>query len=421
MRLPVGAAAIEVTPPSGLPMAGFGARTRPATNAHDPLSARALVVGDTALVVVDAIGLDGASTTRIAGACGLDPERMVVAATHTHGGPHTMPGKLGGAVDAAYLARLEAAAVEAIVKARLGQRPCGLFWGVGRLAGIAHNRRDAAGPVDPAVPVLKAVDAAGRVVAMLVSFACHPVVLDATNLEWTADYPGHARRALEARYPGAVALFATGCAGDVNTGHSAHRSNSLVKDERRSHAEARRIGEAVAMAALDAPLRSVDGAGVDARFRRCTLGFAQSANGVLDRLLGQWRVEHATADPTRRAILNIWIAWAEGPAKQPPLPITASAGVLRWGELVLACLPGEIFAATGLQLRRALPEAVFALGYCGDNPGYLPPREEYAKGGYEVVEAHRFYGLPAAFAPGSAEAVRDVAIACGRAALGASA
>ena len=40
-----GAAIVDMTPPAGLAMSGFAARTAPATGAHDPLTARALVVG----------------------------------------------------------------------------------------------------------------------------------------------------------------------------------------------------------------------------------------------------------------------------------------------------------------------------------------------------------------------------------------
>ena len=43
------------------------------------------------------------------------------------------------------------------------------------------------------------------------------------------------------------------------------------------------------------------------------------------------------------------------------------------------------------------------MAYSDDNPGYIPPQSEYQYGGYEIEEAHRFYGLGAAFAPGSAE------------------
>ena len=42
---------------------------------------------------------------------------------------------------------------------------------------------------------------------------------------------------------------------------------------------------------------------------------------------------------------------------------------------------------------------------------YIPPASEFRFGGYEVDEAHRYYGLPMSFAPGSAEALAGCAIA----------
>ena len=54
--LKVGVAVVDITPPPGLLQAGFAARTEPAIGTHDPLTARAVVVGDTAIVVADVIG-----------------------------------------------------------------------------------------------------------------------------------------------------------------------------------------------------------------------------------------------------------------------------------------------------------------------------------------------------------------------------
>ena len=51
-----GAAVVDITPPAGLMMSGYAARTQPATGSHDALTARAIAVGDTAIVVADVIG-----------------------------------------------------------------------------------------------------------------------------------------------------------------------------------------------------------------------------------------------------------------------------------------------------------------------------------------------------------------------------
>ena len=129
-----------------------------------------------------------------------------------------------------------------------------------------------------------------------------------------------------------------------------------------------------------------------------------------------WRAEAQNADPTHAALLMTWTEWAETIAPRPLDPWRGRVTVLNWGGVRLVALPGEIFAETALDIRRRLdgvaiggPSIVF--GFADGCPGYVPPRSEYAHGGYEVDEAHRYYGMPATFAPGSAERLADAAVA----------
>jgi hypothetical protein len=101
MVLRAGAAIVDITPPPGLLMAGFGARTAPATGAHDPLTVRALAVDDTAIVVADIIGIDQELSRRVREACVLPADRVVITALHNHGGPAVERGPGSQPVDAA--------------------------------------------------------------------------------------------------------------------------------------------------------------------------------------------------------------------------------------------------------------------------------------------------------------------------------
>jgi len=76
---------------------------------------------------------------------------------------------------------------------------------------------------------------------------------------------------------------------------------------------------------------------------------------------------------------------------------------LRWGSIVVVGLPGEPFMEIGQQIRSScgIP-GVVVLGYANGCPGYIPDVSAYAAGGYEVCDAHRFYGESAAFAPEAA-------------------
>ena len=100
-----------------------------------------------------------------------------------------------------------------------------------------------------------------------------------------------------------------------------------------------------------------------------------------------------------------WADWAVGTAREPLVPWSGRVTAFDWSGLKLLFLPGEIFAATALDLRAALPAnpTPFVISLADGVPGYIPPREAFPAGGYEVLEAHRYYGQPAAFAPGCAE------------------
>ena len=91
-----GVAVRDVTPPAGAAMSGFAARTAPATGVHDPLLVHALVAEDTALVTVDVVGLHEDDCAEIRRRCTVPADGVVVHATHTHGGPVSMRGRLGG-------------------------------------------------------------------------------------------------------------------------------------------------------------------------------------------------------------------------------------------------------------------------------------------------------------------------------------
>ncbi|ODT66838.1 MAG: alkaline ceramidase [Pelagibacterium sp. SCN 63-23] len=405
-----GAASIDITPPPGLAMAGFVARSAPASGAHDPLTARAIAVNDTALVVADVIGIDAAMSARIRQRCCLPDANVIVAATHTHGGPLSMASRLSGAADPAFLRQLEDGCVRAIDAAIANSVPARLSVGLGADPDIARNRRHPQGITDRTLPLLRIHAETGELLALLVGYACHPVVLAADNNLWTADYPHFVRAALERSHPGAIAIFATGCVGDVNTGHSAQASVTLAANPQRSFAAAERIGTAIARAALAAPQQDLVGP-VAALERHVELALARSESEPLPLLAKSWRAEATQADPIRRTLLTCWADWAEQADQAPLSPLPARVSLLDWGGLPIIGMPGEVFASTGLVVRHHCPGPAFVLGFADDNPGYIPPGEEYGFGGYEVEEAHRYYGLPAAFAAGSAETLANAAIA----------
>jgi hypothetical protein len=396
----VGASIIDITPPNGIAMAGFAARTEVAKGDHDALTVRALVVDDTAVVTVDVIGIDANLSARARARASLPDQAITITATHTHGGPVSMPGRLSAKADHAFILCLEDAVVKAVDLAIVNQKPARLLGGIGVEPGFATNRRRLDGPVDTGIPILRFESVEGSTIGILVSYACHPVVLGADNLSWTGDYPHFVRKKLETTFPGAIAIFATGCAGDVNTGHSAAASLSLLATPERSFAKAKEIGFGIANSVIDARLTDVSGnVGHSEVF--ADICFEQREQEAPDILAKSWRL--AAKDTSSLEV--IWANWAEKHMGRDLSPLKARITALKWGSVGIIALPGEIFAETALEIREKLAQKdpLFILAYADDNPGYIPPESDYLRGGYEIDEAHRFYGLGATIAPKTAE------------------
>ena len=381
-----GVAVVDIAPRPGLLMCGYAARTEPSVGQHDPLTARALVLGDTAIVVADVLGLHEDSCARIRARSGFADNRVVVIATHTHGGPLPMVGRGGGDADPAFLQQLEDGCVDALHRAAERRQPARLRAGSGANPGIAFNRRADGGPIDPTVPVLHIETLAGEPLAIAFAHGCHPVVLGAGNRLYTADFPHYAREAVEAAHPGAVALFLPGCSGDVSTGHSAASSISTETPPDRTFAEAERIGRLLAKSVLEAELSPLRG-NVASRSEAVALDLVQTEQN-LDALGLQWREMAQTSDPAWATLYRHWAAWADSTARGPLTPWSGRVTAFDWGGLPLLFLPGEIFAATALQIRSRLPAgpAPFVISLADGVPGYIPAAEAYPDGGYEVAE-----------------------------------
>ena len=50
------------------------------------------------------------------------------------------------------------------------------------------------------------------------------------------------------------------------------------------------------------------------------------------------------------------------------------------------------------------------LGYANGDIGYIPTQPAYAQGGYEVEDAYKYYGYPAALAPQAGDLVLQGAV-----------
>jgi hypothetical protein len=412
-----GFAAAAVTPPVGTPLSGYpdirtdlpwtpagirgyvGRRQQVSEGVHDPLLATALAVeadGTAAVLVsIDTLVVTREFTAGLRAALAgrpVAPENVLVAASHTHSGPDLFAWWEGDPSAAPWPATLGAAAAAA-ARALDRLEPAQLAFGEHILDHVSINRRDeTAGPIDPRVQVLKASSTAtGEVLALVVGFACHPVTLDYSNFQFSADWVGSLRAVLAAVYPGSGVVYLNGAAGNINPARFPYesRENIYVPQTAENYpvywggfADAARLG------------RTVAGAAVSAAERALPLTPRAPAGR-----LGPVRLP-LKPDAPRREYLD-FMSFADGYREALPAggELESEVQSLEIGGVRIAGLPGEVFVEIGLGLREtAGPGPLVLAGYANDDVRYVMTDDAYDGDRYETVGTPLAAGSAAALA-----------------------
>jgi hypothetical protein len=127
---------------------------------------------------------------------------------------------------------------------------------------------------------------------------------------------------------------------------------------------------------VDVPLEWHDEAGID-RIADQYIGSIQPG--------WKWEVQFAEAvNEWRRSLKPIVAA---GGARSVPIELQA----IRLGDVTIVAVNGEMFTRFTEIVRQKTGLPLFAVAYANSAFGYIPTREAYPEGGYEVETAHFFY------------------------------
>ena len=400
----IGTAERDITPDVGVELSGYLFRVQPSLGVHDPLLVRAMFICDEhgrrlLWLQADVIGFDAEFVAGFRAwaqrKLDLRPSEVVLAATHTHAGPATVPLILCGEMDRPYLERVRRE-LELASEAAVGEsEPATLLAAEGRCE-LSRERRKTASPhSDPRVGTLAWRRDDGTFIAVLSTYAVHNVALSHENRFISGDLFGAASRALSQRLPGRpTALFAAGAAGNVNPPH-------LGTD----FATVDRWGGMLA----DAVVGALRGA------REVSFPALRTASTTIPlpfERLGEEQIE-AIARAAREALIN---DGSYGPSRyhcavttwrermldrlhRDALPRSVSLELcgLRFGtDVELLCANAELFSRFGDDLRSLTGrQRTYVVGYANGVIGYVPTTEALAEGGYESASAFIFYdGLP---------------------------
>ncbi|TVS15225.1 MAG: hypothetical protein EA424_16825 [Planctomycetaceae bacterium] len=352
-----GVATVKITPDQPMYMAGYAARKEQAEGTEQDLFAKALAIEDhrghrAVLLTMDLIGVSDALRSVVADRVrtqhGIDPQSLLMNASHTHCGPaYTRD-------DAhEYFEWLGSALVDVVGQALADLQPAVLSYSHAR-CGFAMNRRTPtdrgyrnhphpAGLVDHSVPVLSVSDPDGQRRAVVFGYACHTTTMG--FLRWLGDYAGYAQEYLEQDHPGVTALFLAGCGADQNP-----YPRSQLK-------YAQYHGRSLATA-VEAALE-----------------------------IGQTtpRHQHELQGPLHAVLETVDLSFTDPDRPDHAYPVQ----VLRFGDdLTLVALGNEVVVDYALRLKRELGHsdagAIWVAGYSNAYPGYIPSRRVLLEGGYEA-------------------------------------
>ncbi len=220
----VGASQAPVNPAIQSYIAGH-TQNRKFTGIRDSLFAKAVVVSteesNITILTVDCIGLLYPQLQDIRKivqqeASGINASHIVLSSTHTHAGPDVVglwgPDLMHSGVDSTYIGFLVKTAARQIITAWNNRKITKAVYGEGiHGEGWVFNISESA-ELDRSVTVLQFIDKAGKSVASLTNFACHPTFVDAVHHEVSADYPQGFYRKMN-RSLGGVNLFIQGAIG----------------------------------------------------------------------------------------------------------------------------------------------------------------------------------------------------------------
>jgi hypothetical protein len=419
-RLRAGAATSNITPALGTSLDGTISQNGPAVHVHDELHARCLALDDgtsaLAIVVCDntMISRDvfdrarqlAASETR------LPAERMLMSATHNHSSPRAI-GLTGSALEKEYEQFLARRIADCIRIALNNLAPAEIGWGTASMPQFLFNRRyfvrqtppnpfgeakdrvqmnpsgderniiKPAGPVDPELFAISVRHADGRPLALLANYGLHyaggfgPGHVSADYFGYFCDHVHQLLRAGR-QDPPFVAILSNGTSGDVN-GIDFRKPRTKEPP----YSQMREIGHAVAEEAA-----------------RIAGRIEYTGSVSLNVLETELELEVRKPSPER-------LAWARGVRKTPDLgrrntrvetyaretllldefPRTVSLRLqaIRIGKLGIAAIPCEVFAETGLAIKRnSRLQPSFVIELANGFGGYLPTPEQHAWGGYET-------------------------------------
>jgi hypothetical protein len=400
----------DVTPPLG--HSCCGGWIKPVEIVDDALEANGIVLlaagPPIVLCALDWLGLANEAhvvwRTALAQAAGTTPDRVAVHCVHQHNVPFACleaerivvaEGGLPHIMDVGFFQQCLDRACQTIAQAIPQARPVShVGWGQAKIEGVASNRRvyrDATGQVlamrgssckdpnlialpegliDPFCKTVVFFDGAKKVAA-LHYYATHPMSYYADG-RVTSDFAGLARKQRQLDEPDCLHVYFTGCAGNIAAG----KYNNGAKETR--PILTRRVYDGLVASEANLTRAAIN------TVTWKTAEILPSPRASLHAANLAQTVATKTESVMNRNRSAYELAWLHRFDRKIPFVLSA----LHLGGVKLLHLPAEVFIEYQLRAQQMQPDDFVCTAAYGDGgPWYIPVKEEYPHGGYEVSVA----------------------------------
>jgi len=372
------------------------------TGIRDPLFVRTLVRGKQVLISVDSIfdsfqfGPD--ASARISSALGIEKSAIFITCTHTHSSPLIDRNNTRRGVE--YGSFVADRIVESALDADRKAVDTTISISARRIAGVLYNRRPIlangriaelhtsvspddvadAGPVNDTMTIVKFEREGGEVVGGLCHFGIHGVAVQCSEMI-SGDCMGRAVQAAEQALGNIILLHLNGPCGDIDPVLMGDdRSLDIMATRLADGIQATFVGRAGTLPAGYQPAR------------KSTFRARRRETRSSEALERKRQILSKTADVSADVRhhsgtgYESFLLTEEEAVGRLPETFDIPYQILRWGNLVLVGIAGEIFTRFGFALQAARPDLVIlTVGLTGGAHGYLPAKEMFAQGGYEVA------------------------------------
>lgn len=421
-----GAAQVDITPPLGTYINGdFVAHY--ARNIHDPLFAKAIVLEKgtsvIAIVVVDICIMNKVFLDKVKSVIGkqtaIDYENILISSTHTHAAGSVAAVYLTPA-DELYEKKIQPLIVLAVKKAKGNMRPAKTGFGSVDVPEHVRCRRyfmssdfEAYNPVkgvfdqvktnpfgsehlvdravaDPDTELsylaIKGLD--DKWIALLGNYSLH-YVGDWDNGTISADYFGEFAKSIHQKFEAEddfVAMMSNGTSGDVNIWEYKESGRYPKGDFKKSAFIGNDIANKVLQSIQNIQWDLLPDLVTEYAELLCKV-VKPNSQELIDAIqkVSASNYENLQVTQVNQDGLKSLYAREQVLLNELPDHQIFSLQAIKIGRGIIGGMSGEIFAETGLWLKKQSPlRNYFTIGLANGNCGYIPPAHEIKRGGYET-------------------------------------